>query len=87
MSVRMRHTRGHSGNRRSHHKVSTPRLSSCVKCGAEHLRHHLCDNCGTYREHEIIDVVKKDARKLERMKAKARTLGQEPSEVEVKKDK
>lgn len=53
----MRHTRAHTGNRRSHHALSEPRLSTCGKCSALHLRHRLCDACGTYREKELVDVV------------------------------
>ncbi len=85
MSVRMRHTSGHSRNRRSHHAIKGPRLSSCVKCEAKHLRHHMCDNCGTYREREIIDVLAKKVKKAERAKAKMKSLGQEVSDTDDKK--
>jgi len=76
MSVRMRHTSGHTRNRRSHHAISAPRLSLCVKCGAHHIRHHMCDNCGTYRGIEIIDVLAKKTKKIEKAKAKAEMFGQ-----------
>ena len=74
MSVRMRHTRAHTANRRSHHALSETRFSSCAKCGVLHKRHVMCENCGTYRAREVIDVTisaKKKAEKLER-KAKER---------------
>ncbi|MBI5817229.1 MAG: 50S ribosomal protein L32 [Candidatus Yonathbacteria bacterium] len=68
MVVRMRHTRAHTRNRRSHHALTGPRLSACVKCSAFHLRHRACDVCGTYRGKEVIDVLKKVAKKEKKMK-------------------
>lgn len=59
MSVRMRHTKGHTNNRRSHHRVGEPRLSVCSNCKAPHLRHRACLECGSYKGREVIDVTKK----------------------------
>ena len=58
MSVRMRHTKSHTGNRRSHHALKEPALSKCSNCTVEHLMHRLCENCGHYNGRKIIDVVK-----------------------------
>jgi len=73
MSVRMRHTRAHTANRRSHHAIAAPRLSMCEKCNEYHERHKMCANCGTYRGREVMDVVakveKKQAKKQEKEKA------------------
>ena len=77
MSVRMRHTSGHSKNRRSHHSIDAPRLSKCLKCGSLYLRHHACGVCGEYRGKQIIDVHTKIAKKNERIKAKKKELGQD----------
>lgn len=71
MSVRMRHTKAHSGKRRSHHKISVPHLSKCQKCGAMHMRHRLCLNCGTYRGKTVVDVMAKLAKKDTKRKTKA----------------
>ncbi|MCK5019784.1 MAG: 50S ribosomal protein L32, partial [Candidatus Peribacteraceae bacterium] len=75
MTVRMRHTRSHTRNRRSHHALKTPRLSKCDKCGALHLRHRMCTNCGFYKGREVIDVMskilKKEAKKKEVREAKS----------------
>lgn len=77
MSVRMRHTRGHTGNRRSHHGLKEPRLSTCSGCGAEHKRHTVCMNCGSYRGRQVIDVKAIRERKEARKEAKLRRMGEE----------
>lgn len=82
MSVRMRHTKGHTRNRRSHHALKVPRLSNCVDCGTLHLRHRVCETCGKYKGKQIIDVMAKIEKKNARVKAKAKSLGKDPNEVE-----
>ena len=54
MSVRMRHTSGHTKNRRSHHAL---RSASLVKDG-ENLRlpHRMDEVTGTYRGKQIVPV-------------------------------
>ncbi len=52
----MRLTRSKTGMRRSHHKLKPPRFSKCVHCGAFHVRHTMCANCGHYRDRLIKDV-------------------------------
>jgi len=54
MSSRMRVTKGHSGNRRSHHALTAPRLSQCANCNEYHLRHNVCKACGFYKGKQII---------------------------------
>ena len=54
MSSRMRVTKGHSGNRRSHHALTAPRLSQCSNCNEYHLRHNVCKACGFYKGKQII---------------------------------
>lgn len=70
MSVRMRHTRAHTGNRRSHHGLTAPRLSKCTNCSASHLRHRACSNCGMYRGKQVIDVVAKAEKKAAKKTSK-----------------
>ena len=77
MSVRMRHTHEHTANRRSHHALKEPRLSTCKKCSEKHLRHHMCDNCGQYKGREVIDVAAKATKRAERIAAKQAAQGQE----------
>lgn len=75
MSVRMRHTRGHSGNRRSHHGLVEPRLSTCKDCGSKHVRHYACGNCGRYRNRVIVDVAALTEKREAKLKARAAELG------------
>jgi len=79
MSIRMRHTSGHTKNRRSHHSLTEPRLSKCAKCGSFHLRHHVCSVCGEYRGRQVINMEAKVEKKNERKKAKMKELGKDPN--------
>lgn len=59
MVVHMRHTRAHTGNRRSHHALKKSRFAVCKKCGAKYLMHRACGSCGTYRGRTVVDVLGK----------------------------
>lgn len=76
MTVRMRHTKGHTGNRRSHDGLSGPRLSACPSCGSSHIRHQICPVCGYYRGRTVIDMQAKTGRTLARKQAKLRARGE-----------
>ncbi len=56
MSSRMRVTKGHSNNRRSHHALTAVRLSDCSSCGAKHERHKVCLECGMYRGKQVMEI-------------------------------
>ncbi len=71
MVIRMRHTRSASGQRRSHHALKKALFSKCPKCGADVLPHTAWQNCGTYAGREVIDVLKKLAKKERKIKEKA----------------
>jgi large subunit ribosomal protein L32 len=49
MVVRMRHTKGHTNNRRSHHALEAKDLGSCPNCNAKIVSHKVCDKCGFYK--------------------------------------
>ena len=84
MSIRMRHTHGHTRNRRSHHALEMPRFSKCVKCGALHLRHRMCTVCGTYKGREVVDVMSKILKKEEKKKEKREAKKGEPEKASKK---
>lgn len=55
MSVRMRHTKGHTGNRRSHHALKGPRISRDTTTDSFHLRHRVDMKTGMYRGKKIFE--------------------------------
>lgn len=63
MVVHMRHTRAHTANRRSHHALKGARFETCKDCGAKHLMHRACTQCGKYRGRVVLDVLKKTTKK------------------------
>jgi len=53
MSIRMRHTRGHTGNRRSHHALSNIAIIRDAESGNPRLPHRLDEATGMYRGKQI----------------------------------
>lgn len=49
MSIRMRHTRGHTGNRRSHHALKSTNIVTDKESGNLRLPHRLDEATGMYR--------------------------------------
>lgn len=72
MVVRMRHTKSHTKNRRSHHALKQTLLFKCANCGAMKKRHTVCSSCGVYRNVKVIDLVKKVEKKEKKAKEKAK---------------
>lgn len=70
MVIRMRHTRSHTANRRSHHALKAPAVAVCKNCGASHRPHHMCLNCGFYNGRLVLDLLAKKKAREERMAAK-----------------
>ncbi len=66
----MRHTRSHTGNRRSHHALKAANLAKCSHCGEPHRPHHMCLSCGYYNGRQVIDLVSEKAKRDARIKAK-----------------
>jgi len=63
MVIRMRHTRAHTGNRRSHHALKANTIVTDEKTGNSHLRHRASTDTGMYRGRQVIDVVKQVTKK------------------------
>lgn len=69
MVVRMRHTRSHTANRRSHHALTAPKVTVDAKTGATHLRHRVDMTTGMYKGRKVLDVVKKVTKKQAKAKS------------------
>ena len=49
--------RGATHTRRSaNSKLDAPARSLCPQCGAPKLPHHVCPNCGFYKDREVIET-------------------------------
>ncbi|MFA6397742.1 MAG: 50S ribosomal protein L32 [Candidatus Paceibacterota bacterium] len=68
MVVRMRHTRSHTANRRSHHALKSQGISIDKETGVAHLRHRVSLVTGKYRGRQVIDVIKKVEKKQKKAK-------------------
>jgi large subunit ribosomal protein L32 len=69
MVVRMRHTKSHSANRRSHHALKAKNLIKCSNCKAPAMPHNLCSSCGFYKGKKVLDLIKKIEKKQKKAKA------------------
>jgi ribosomal protein L32 len=72
MVIRMRHTRAHTGNRRSHHALVSGALVIDAKSGEANLRHHASPSTGMYKGRPVKSLQKKLDRKLKRIQAKTK---------------
>jgi len=72
MVVRMRHTKSHSANRRSHHALKAKKLVNCSNCKKDKLPHNLCASCGFYKGKKVLDLIKKIEKKQKKEKAKSK---------------
>ncbi len=70
MVIRMRHTRSHTKNRRSHHALTAKIFTKCSNCNQPKETHIVCSNCGFYRNRKVVDVVKKAEKKQDKKKVK-----------------
>ncbi len=70
MVVRMRHTKSHTANRRSHHALKKGSFGKCDNCKNPKKYHMVCVSCGHYRGKKVLDLVKKIEKKQKKAKAK-----------------
>lgn len=73
MVVRMRSTKSHRNNRRSHFALNAPAASACDSCGKQKLAHAVCPHCGKYRGRLVIDVQAKIDKKQKKRADKEKT--------------
>lgn len=64
MTIRMRHTRSHTANRRSHHAIKKGAFTVCEKCNSPRENHRACPNCGVYNGKSVLNTEKKLAKKV-----------------------
>jgi len=70
MVIRMRHTKAHTANRRSHHALKSTQFVLCKDCGHPKNKHQMCSNCGKYKGREVVNVNLKTEKKAEKLKKK-----------------
>lgn len=58
-----RHTKSRRDRKRSHLKLTAAVSIRCEKCGKAVMPHVVCENCGTYKGREMIDVLAKLTKK------------------------
>lgn len=57
MAVPKRKTgRAKTNSRRSSHKLEASAISVCPQCNQPKLPHHVCPECGYYRDREVVDT-------------------------------
>ena len=66
----MRHTRGKTRMRRSHHAIKPAQISRCSHCAKAVLPHVVCRNCGWYKGRQVVDVLAKLGKKERKKKEK-----------------
>lgn len=71
MVVRMRHTKSHTANRRSHHALKGVAFLKCENCQELKKGHTVCAACGYYRGKKVLNLVAKTEKKQKKMKAKS----------------
>ena len=72
MVVRMRSTKAHRNNRRSHDGLSKPAVTLDKNTNVPHLRHRASTVTGQYKGRVVIDVAAKIAKRVSRNKKEGR---------------
>jgi ribosomal protein L32 len=62
----MRHTRAHTGNRRSHHALKNPPITVSAETGVTHRRHRASASSATFKGRAVSSIEKKLARQARR---------------------
>lgn len=86
MVIRMRHTRAHTANRRSHHALKAPTLAVCSNCQAKHRPHHMCLECGFYKGNMVVDMSAKKQARAARLEAKKTAIAEQQAQFAPETD-
>ncbi len=70
MVVRMRHTRAHTGNRRSHHALKARGYILDPETGHPRLKHRASPITGDYKGRKVSTLTKKIDNKIKRLEKK-----------------
>ena len=68
MVVRMRHTKSQRNRTRSHHRLTSPAITTDKSTSVIHLRHRASLVTGQYKGRVVIDIQGKIAKKAKREK-------------------
>ena len=49
-------SQGRRNRRRAHDEIRVPALIPCENCDGMKRPHYVCPHCGTYKDHQVIDV-------------------------------
>lgn len=47
--------------RANHDRIGAPTISHCPKCQAARAPHHVCPECGWYKDREVLSIKKEEA--------------------------
>ncbi len=72
MVVRMRHTRAHTGNRRSHHALKAKGYILDPETGHPRLKHRASAITGVYKGRKVAALTKKLDNKIKRLEKKTK---------------
>ncbi len=75
MTVRMRHTRSHTAQRRAHHALGTPAVAKDKKTGDLYMKHRVSLTTGMYAGRQVIDVNKKLDKKIKKRESRMKDAG------------
>ncbi len=51
-----RTSKSKSGHRRAHQALTHVNTINCSNCGEPKLRHHVCGNCGHYKDRAVLQI-------------------------------
>jgi len=64
MSVpKQRHTKARRDRKRTRFELKPVSTQTCPKCGKDKLPHRVCSHCGFYKGKEVVNTIKKAAKK------------------------
>ena len=72
MVNRMRSTKSHRNNRRSHDRLLAPAVTLDEKSSVPHLRHRVSLVTGQYRGRQVLDIQAKITKRAKREKEKSK---------------